>query len=150
MLYKFLLQQSTDEPSRYLIFRKHLKEASEQAGLIQADVAVRLSRAQSFVSKPELGERRVDFVERHCQPCPQLRVSRVALVSARSGRVLRTRLLLFPNPPFTFRVDAMRAMGAVPFPHCSGLMEVFHDFSPATAVICTKTDFTLLGRRRSG
>ena len=33
------------------------------AGLTQAEVAKLLSRPQSFVSKSESGERRVDFVE---------------------------------------------------------------------------------------
>ena len=35
----------------------------EQAGLRQADVAQRLKRPQSYVSKIELGERRLDVVE---------------------------------------------------------------------------------------
>jgi transcriptional regulator with XRE-family HTH domain len=33
------------------------------AGLTQAEVARRLSRPQSFVSKSESGERRIDFIE---------------------------------------------------------------------------------------
>jgi transcriptional regulator with XRE-family HTH domain len=40
-----------------------LIEARKQAGLTQVDVAKRLGKAHSFISKCELGERRVDFVE---------------------------------------------------------------------------------------
>jgi transcriptional regulator with XRE-family HTH domain len=40
-----------------------LKEARRFAGLTQADVAALLHEHQSFVSKCESGERRVDFVE---------------------------------------------------------------------------------------
>jgi transcriptional regulator with XRE-family HTH domain len=40
-----------------------LKEARRLAGLTQADVAAQLHEPQSFVSKCESGERRVDFVE---------------------------------------------------------------------------------------
>lgn len=39
------------------------RQAREDAKLTQAEVARRLSRPQSFVSKCESGERRVDFVE---------------------------------------------------------------------------------------
>jgi len=42
---------------------KRLKQARLNAGLTQAEVAKLLSRPQSFVSKSESGERRVDFVE---------------------------------------------------------------------------------------
>jgi transcriptional regulator with XRE-family HTH domain len=42
---------------------KRLKQARESAGLTQAEVARLLSRPQSFVSKAESGERRVDFIE---------------------------------------------------------------------------------------
>jgi transcriptional regulator with XRE-family HTH domain len=42
---------------------KRLKQARLDAGLTQAEVAKLLSRPQSFVSKSESGERRVDFVE---------------------------------------------------------------------------------------
>lgn len=43
--------------------RSLLVRAREQAGLRQADVAHRLKRPQSYVSKIELGERRLDVVE---------------------------------------------------------------------------------------
>jgi transcriptional regulator with XRE-family HTH domain len=47
----------------YEIFRILLVEAREDAGLTQAEVAERMSKPQSFVSKYERGERRLDFSE---------------------------------------------------------------------------------------
>ena len=44
-------------------FRLLLIAARERAELTQAQVAARLSRPQSFVSKYETGERRLDVVE---------------------------------------------------------------------------------------
>jgi transcriptional regulator with XRE-family HTH domain len=43
--------------------RELLAEARSKAGLTQLDVARRLGRPQSFVSKYESGERRLDVVE---------------------------------------------------------------------------------------
>ncbi len=48
---------------RYRRFVKRLILARERAGLTQARVAVALNRPQSFVSKCEAGQRRVDVVE---------------------------------------------------------------------------------------
>ena len=47
----------------YDCFLRLLREAREKAGLTQAEAAKRLKRPQSFVSKCESGERRVDVVE---------------------------------------------------------------------------------------
>jgi transcriptional regulator with XRE-family HTH domain len=47
----------------YKRFRIRLVQARRQAGLTQVEVAKRLGRPNSFVSKCELGERRVDIVE---------------------------------------------------------------------------------------
>jgi transcriptional regulator with XRE-family HTH domain len=47
----------------YRQFLERLKQARKGAGLTQAEVARRLSRPQSFISKFETGERRLDFVE---------------------------------------------------------------------------------------
>lgn len=47
----------------YLRLRQLLVEARERAGLTQTQVAEKLHRAQSFVSKYELGERRLDVID---------------------------------------------------------------------------------------
>lgn len=49
--------------ARYRRFLKRLRQARLDAGLTQADVAAALRRPQSFVSKCESGERRVDVIE---------------------------------------------------------------------------------------
>ena len=48
--------------------RKLLRKIREESSLKQADVAVRLGEPQSFVSKYEMGERRLDLelLERIC------------------------------------------------------------------------------------
>jgi len=43
--------------------RDLLRTVREEAGLRQADLAARLGKPQSFVSKYESGERRLDFLE---------------------------------------------------------------------------------------
>ena len=48
---------------RYAQFLGRLKQARVEAALTQVEVAKRLKRPQSFVSKIESGERRVDVVE---------------------------------------------------------------------------------------
>jgi transcriptional regulator with XRE-family HTH domain len=47
----------------YKTFLKALRKARKDAGLTQSDVAKRLGRNQSWVSKKESGERRIDPVE---------------------------------------------------------------------------------------
>jgi transcriptional regulator with XRE-family HTH domain len=47
----------------YRLFLLLLRATREKAGLTQADVAFRLNTSQSFVSKCERGERRLDIVE---------------------------------------------------------------------------------------
>ena len=47
----------------YKRFLARLVQARRDAGLTQVEVARRLGKAHSFLSKCELGERRVDFVE---------------------------------------------------------------------------------------
>ena len=47
----------------YRRFLARLVLARREAGLTQVEVAKRLGKAHSFLSKCELGERRVDFVE---------------------------------------------------------------------------------------
>jgi len=49
--------------AEYRKFLKRLKAARMEAGLTQVEVAQRLGKPQSFISKAESGERRVDVVE---------------------------------------------------------------------------------------
>lgn len=44
-------------------FLRRLRQARKAAGLSQEQAARRLGRTQSFVSKAELGERRLDVIE---------------------------------------------------------------------------------------
>ena len=48
---------------RYKLFREMLTEVRIAKGLLQSDVADKLRKPQSFVSKYERGERRLDFPE---------------------------------------------------------------------------------------
>ncbi len=49
--------------ARYRRLRRLLIDARKQACLTQVDLAQKLGKPQSFVSKYELGERRLDVVE---------------------------------------------------------------------------------------
>ena len=49
--------------TRYRQFLKRLRQARQQAGFTQVEIARALHKHQSFVSKCESGERRVDVVE---------------------------------------------------------------------------------------
>jgi len=49
--------------AEYKLFCMLLQEARTKAGLTQEDVAKRLNRPQSYVSKYESGERRLDVIE---------------------------------------------------------------------------------------
>jgi transcriptional regulator with XRE-family HTH domain len=48
---------------KYDQFRRLLIEARKTAAITQTELATRLSRPQSFVSKFERGERRLDIIE---------------------------------------------------------------------------------------
>jgi len=47
----------------YRAFLKKLKQARTEAGLTQVEIAKKLGKPQSYVSKCESGERRVDITE---------------------------------------------------------------------------------------
>ena len=49
--------------AEYKLFCKLLRDARAKAGLSQEEVAKRLNRPQSYVSKYESGERRLDVIE---------------------------------------------------------------------------------------
>ncbi|WP_434516641.1 helix-turn-helix domain-containing protein [Dechloromonas sp. ARDL1] len=48
---------------QYEIFRRLIVQARRDAGLTQTEVALRLRKPQSFISKLERGERRIDVPE---------------------------------------------------------------------------------------
>ena len=48
---------------RYELFQKALADARQGKGLTQSEVATRLRKPQSYVSKYESGERRLDVIE---------------------------------------------------------------------------------------
>ena len=48
---------------QYKVFLAELRAARERKGITQVDLAARLGETQSFVSKCERGERRLDIVE---------------------------------------------------------------------------------------
>ena len=77
----------------YERFRALLKQLRESRKLSQADVAARLNSPQSYVSKYETGERRLDFVETQ-DVCMALGTTLADLVkkfeaNGRSGRTNR-------------------------------------------------------------
>lgn len=67
--------------SAYEHFCSLLIAARETAGLTQSDVAIRLGRPQSFVSKYETGERRLDVLE-FLQICRVLDADSQVILSA--------------------------------------------------------------------
>jgi len=49
--------------ARYAIFLKVFRDARERAGLTQVQLARKFGETQTFVSKCERGERRIDVIE---------------------------------------------------------------------------------------
>jgi ribosome-binding protein aMBF1 (putative translation factor) len=49
--------------ARYAVFLKVFREARERAGLTQVQLARKIGETQTFISKCERGERRVDVIE---------------------------------------------------------------------------------------
>jgi transcriptional regulator with XRE-family HTH domain len=49
--------------AQYKVFLKLLREVRRRAGLTQIDLAIRIGETQSFGSKCERGERRIDVIE---------------------------------------------------------------------------------------
>jgi len=56
-------RRSAVHNAEYQFLLKRLREARRRAGLTQVQVARALGRHQSFVTKSELGERRIDPVD---------------------------------------------------------------------------------------
>ena len=81
----------------YAIFLRELRSARKRAGISQAEVAERVGETQSFVSKCERGERRIDVVELRAF-CAAINIPFAAFVrdldavlSAEAGRKRQTR-----------------------------------------------------------
>ncbi len=53
----------TIHSKQYQAFLERLKRARKRANLTQAEVALKLNKPQSYVSKSESGERRIDATE---------------------------------------------------------------------------------------
>jgi transcriptional regulator with XRE-family HTH domain len=49
--------------AQYKVFLKVLRDVRQRAGLTQIEFAKRIGETQSFVSKCERGERRIDVIE---------------------------------------------------------------------------------------
>jgi transcriptional regulator with XRE-family HTH domain len=67
-----------------------LREHREKAGVRQAELAARLDRPQSFVSKYESGQRRLDLIEVR-QICTALDIDVVNLVRAWERSIRTTK-----------------------------------------------------------
>ena len=72
------------------VFRELLKETRMAKNLTQADVAKSLGLPQSYVSKYESGERRLDFVET-VLVCEALEMSIGDFAAAYSGKLSKAR-----------------------------------------------------------
>ncbi|ETW98726.1 MAG: hypothetical protein ETSY1_17585 [Candidatus Entotheonella factor] len=63
--------QKTIHSEQGQLIRDKLREVREKAGLTQRELCRKLGREHTFISKCELGERRVDIAEFYwiCQAC---------------------------------------------------------------------------------
>jgi transcriptional regulator with XRE-family HTH domain len=57
------MTKNTAYQREYAAFLIKLRQARKEAGLTQQDVTKRIGRARTFISKVELGERRIDVIE---------------------------------------------------------------------------------------
>jgi len=71
--------EKTIYATEYWIFIKKLKSIREEAGVTQSQLAERLGETQTFVSKCERGERRMDIIELKSW-CEALGLSLIAFV----------------------------------------------------------------------
>jgi transcriptional regulator with XRE-family HTH domain len=72
--------------SEYRAFRELLRDLRVGKGVTQAELSTALGMAQSFVSKYEMGERRLDFVE-VSKICLQLEITLESFVESYSKAV---------------------------------------------------------------
>jgi transcriptional regulator with XRE-family HTH domain len=86
-----------DHSLRHSRFRALLRNIREEARLSQAELAAKLGRPQTFVSKAELSERRIDFLETldFCAACNvpvnqlMTRLRQAGLITEAKGRPIR-------------------------------------------------------------
>ncbi len=76
--------------TQYAAFLKAFQQARRRAGLTQADLAKRVGESQSFISKCERGERRIDVVELRAF-CRAFGVSLTQFVASFERTVARRR-----------------------------------------------------------
>jgi transcriptional regulator with XRE-family HTH domain len=76
--------------ARYRVFLKVLRESRRGAGLSQEQVAERIGETQTFVSKCERGERRIDVIELGAF-CRAFGISLKQFVSALERAMSRTK-----------------------------------------------------------
>jgi transcriptional regulator with XRE-family HTH domain len=55
--------QKSIHSAQYAVFLKVLRQSRERAGLTQVELAKKIGETQTFVSKCERGERRIDLIE---------------------------------------------------------------------------------------
>ena len=57
--------------TKYIAFQQAVKLTREEAGMTQRELATKMEKPQSFVSKYESGERKLDYIETSliCQIC---------------------------------------------------------------------------------
>jgi len=67
------MRKSIQHPHQFILLNL-LRETRKQAGLRQVELSDRLRKPQSFVSKYEIGERRLDLVELR-EVCSAMEVS---------------------------------------------------------------------------
>lgn len=73
----------------YRVMRQLLRRYREKAGLTQTDLADALDETQSYVSKCERGERRLDLIQLRAF-CTAIGVDLVAFVSALESALRKT------------------------------------------------------------
>lgn len=74
---------------KYQVFRQMLLDSRKAKGLQQVEVAERLGKTQSFVSKYERGERRLDFCE-FIEVAAALEINLVAFIERYRSSVRQT------------------------------------------------------------
>ncbi len=74
--------------AQYAIFLRLLREKRQRAGLTQAQLARKVRETQTFVSKCERGERRIDLIELRtfCKACGMSLKQFVAALEREMGR----------------------------------------------------------------